>query len=204
MSSKSVVVIDAVDSRRAAIYRCLAATTTTIPVATLGELGSAWPQSAWFLVADEIGVLEALQAEFAARGVAHPVVSYSETLEPARMVRAIYGGAVSYVVWPCDAETIHAAMDDVAELAAQRCEHAVARMASHRKIAQLTARELEVVQALRAGRTSKEIGRDLGISHRTVEVHRANAMARLGTANVAALVTLLVEAEAGPLSLGAG
>lgn len=52
----------------------------------------------------------------------------------------------------------------------------------------LTPREREVVALIGAGRTSKEIGRSLGLSHRTVESHRLSAMRRLGARNVAELV----------------
>lgn len=52
----------------------------------------------------------------------------------------------------------------------------------------LTPREREVLGGIGRGRTNKQIGIDLGISHRTVEVHRAHLMRKLGARN---LVTLL-------------
>ncbi|HEX7871743.1 MAG TPA: helix-turn-helix transcriptional regulator [Sphingobium sp.] len=52
----------------------------------------------------------------------------------------------------------------------------------------LTAREREVLACIARGLTNKRIGIDLGISHRTVEVHRARLMRKLGAHN---LVTLL-------------
>ncbi len=44
----------------------------------------------------------------------------------------------------------------------------------------LTAREREVIQMVAEGLTNRRIGKNLGISHRTVEIHRANAMRKLG------------------------
>lgn len=53
----------------------------------------------------------------------------------------------------------------------------------------LTVREREVVAGLVRGFTNKQIGQELGISHRTVEIHRARAMRKLGAPTLAALLT---------------
>ena len=60
--------------------------------------------------------------------------------------------------------------------------------------AELTAREREVAARLLDGLTSKEIGRVLGISHRTVEIHRARQMRKYAAATTAALVQKLLAA----------
>ncbi len=52
----------------------------------------------------------------------------------------------------------------------------------------LTKREMEVLKRLVSGDRNKEIGQDLGISPRTVEVHRAKIMLRLGTKSFAELI----------------
>jgi DNA-binding CsgD family transcriptional regulator len=56
----------------------------------------------------------------------------------------------------------------------------------------LTVREREIARQLVAGGTSKEIGRDVGISPRTVEGHRARLMRKLGVANQRQLIARLV------------
>jgi DNA-binding CsgD family transcriptional regulator len=56
----------------------------------------------------------------------------------------------------------------------------------------LTARERDIARQLMAGGTSKEIGRELGISPRTVEGYRARLMRKLGVANQRQLVARLV------------
>jgi PAS domain S-box-containing protein len=56
----------------------------------------------------------------------------------------------------------------------------------------LTAREREVAQHIVNGRTSKEAARLMGISHRTVEVHRASIMRKLGSKTVAELVSKVI------------
>ena len=55
----------------------------------------------------------------------------------------------------------------------------------------LSRRQRQVVDAVVSGKSNKIIAYDLGLSTRTVELHRANAMAKLGVANVAELVRLV-------------
>ena len=65
------------------------------------------------------------------------------------------------------------------------------------RIAALSPREREVLDALVAGRPNKVIAFDLGISVRTVEVHRARMMERLGVRQLAEAVRLAVMAQMG-------
>ena len=58
------------------------------------------------------------------------------------------------------------------------------------RLAMLTPREREVLNALVAGQPNKTIAYDLGVSSRTVEVHRANVMTKMGAANFAELVRM--------------
>jgi DNA-binding NarL/FixJ family response regulator len=68
------------------------------------------------------------------------------------------------------------------------------RSASRSRLDLLTQRELEVLTHVAAGRTSREIGEDLGISHRTVETHRESIMKKLGIRTVAGLTRFALEA----------
>lgn len=61
--------------------------------------------------------------------------------------------------------------------------------------ARLTAREREVLEALVNGETNAQAGRRLGLSHRTVEVHRRHIMRKLGARNTADLVRRVVVIE---------
>ncbi len=61
------------------------------------------------------------------------------------------------------------------------------------KLNQLTKREMEIVDMLREGLSSKEIAEKLFISNRTVEVHRYNIFRKLGVTNVVSLVKLVNE-----------
>jgi DNA-binding NarL/FixJ family response regulator len=61
-------------------------------------------------------------------------------------------------------------------------------------VAQLTAREREILQGVAAGRTNKEMGAELGISVRTVEAHRDSIAKKTGVRSIAALTRLAIEA----------
>lgn len=70
------------------------------------------------------------------------------------------------------------------------------RRAPRPSVDQLTAREREVVAGLIRGLTNKQIGLELGISHRTVEIHRARSMRKLGTPTLAALLAAVLPQRA--------
>lgn len=61
----------------------------------------------------------------------------------------------------------------------------------------LTVREREVLKEIVGGCSNKETGRNLGVSPRTIEVHRAHIMAKLGAKNVADLVRIALSRDGG-------
>ena len=65
-------------------------------------------------------------------------------------------------------------------------------------VAELTRREREVAELIADGASSKEAGRRLGISPRTVELHRAHIMEKLGARNAADLVRIVLSAANRP------
>ena len=109
-------------------------------------------------------------------------------------VRAMKAGAVDFIEKPYDAdglvEAIEAAMEKPGRPAIRR---QAAKAAA--RIAMLSPREREVLDGLVAGRTNKSIAFDLGISYRTVEMHRARMLKRLGTRRLAEAVRLAVLAK---------
>lgn len=193
--ASTVVVIDADAARRNEIYRRLAPLATVIPAESVSDLGRLWPDPAWFLVYDDPTVLAALEEAFGLHERCDPIVVFKEEVWPPRVVAAVYGGAVNYLGWPCTGEALIEGMASVAHLAEVRCAQAAARVAARRRLAHLTARELDVVRLMRQGLGNKEVASALGISPRTVEVHRANLLDKLGVRNSIAATALYIEAE---------
>jgi two-component system response regulator FixJ len=121
-----------------------------------------------------------VQAELNNRGVAMPVIVLTGHGDITTAVTAMKGGAVDFIEKPFE----KAALLEVLETAFDRLENKDEGQASEHdarvRLAALTAREIDVLRGLVRGHPNKTIAYDLGISPRTVEVHRANVMSKLG------------------------
>ena len=120
-----------------------------------------------------------VQKVMAERGIAMPVVVLTGHGDITVAVRAMKGGAVDFIEKPFEKAVLLTAitaaferLDDVEARAARASDAAIA-------IAALTNREQDVLKGMAQGLPNKTIAFDLGISPRTVEVHRANLMAKL-------------------------
>ncbi len=141
----------------------------------------------------------ALQQRLAERsGPTMPVVIVTGHADVPLAVQAMRNGAVDFIEKPYPPSRMLAAVAD-AQAAAQVTSRAtfIGRRRSDRerenalaRLSALTAREGEVLQALVAGKSNKVIARDLGLSPRTVEAHRAALMDRLGVKSLAEAIRL--------------
>ena len=105
------------------------------------------------------------------------------------------GGAHALLAAPLDPRLVRRAIDGaVADWAARRAALARRREAESR-LAALTPRERDILDAIAAGLGNKAIARRLDLSPRTVEVHRANIMRRTDAGSVAELLRLAFIAE---------
>ena len=128
-------------------------------------------------------------------GFRRPVVVMTAHGDVSTAVRAMKAGAVDFVEKPFDDEALLAAVE--AALGSPQASGAARADDAAERIAALSPREREVLDLLIAGKPNKLIARDLGLSPRTVEVHRARMMARLGVGSLAEAVRLAVHAEVG-------
>lgn len=103
-------------------------------------------------------------------------------------VRAMRAGAFDFLEKPFAEETLLTSISQALEKASARSSGQRAADAARAALTGLTPREREVMALLAAGHTSKAIGRTLGISDRTVEVHRARVMEKMGVRSIAELV----------------
>lgn len=120
-----------------------------------------------------------------------PVVVMSQKGDVPNAVQAIKLGALDFLEKPFDISHLFARLQDVLVKGDGRRPHTTL----HDKVEHiddLTARQRVVLEYVVSGASNKEIGRVLGISTRTVEVHRARIMARLGVRKVADLVRLVL------------
>lgn len=132
------------------------------------------------------------------RRLLHPVILITGHGDVAIAVRAMKAGVCDFIEKPFSADDIlravAAALDQggAAEAAAREAAEAAARIAT------LSARETEVLRALVAGRQNKVIAQDLGISPRTVEIHRGNLMSKLRVRSLPEAVRLALSAGMKP------
>lgn len=121
-----------------------------------------------------------VQATMAQTGIDMPVVVLTASGDVALAVQAMKGGAVDFLAKPIE----KALLLDAIERAFARIERADMRAAEQAQakaqIAGLTPREQDVLEGMAQGYPNKTIAYDLGISSRTVEVHRASLMLKLG------------------------
>jgi len=131
-----------------------------------------------------------LQEILAARGIALPIIFLTGHGDVPSSVRALRAGAVDFLQKPADGRTLLARVNEaLARDAADRSERAT-RDAAREALQELTARELDVLPLILAGRTSKDIARRLGISHRTVEIHRMRVMSKTGAKTLLELAAI--------------
>jgi FixJ family two-component response regulator len=110
-------------------------------------------------------------------------------------VHAMKGGAADFLLKPVDAETLlRAVREAVGRHAALRALEEK-QAAAHARLSRLSPREREVMERVARGLANKVIASDLGITEKTVKVHRHRVMEKTGTRSVAELVRL-VDADA--------
>ena len=134
----------------------------------------------------------ALQRRLTKAGVTLPVIVITGHADVPIAVAALKAGAVDFLEKPFDDERLIAAVRTA--LTASRDAHrqaaAAARIAT--RLASLTPREREVLDLLVAGNPNKTIAYHLGASPRTVEVHRARVMEKMGARSLAELVRMVI------------
>jgi RNA polymerase sigma factor (sigma-70 family) len=140
----------------------------------------------------------ALQAELQRRGSTLPIVIITAHGDVPTARAAFQAQAVDFLEKPFDDAQLRAAIESCFGLEEHRIQRAHARRGDLDRLARLTVREREVMEHAAKGLHAKEIAAALGISPRTVEVHKTRLMAKLGVRNVAELVRLTLATNSHP------
>ncbi len=121
---------------------------------------------------------------------ARPIVFLSGRSDIQTSVHAMKAGAVDFLTKPIDDGRLVAAVEQALQRdAEQRRDRAIRNMIQQR-LKGLTRRERQVMEQVIRGRLNKQIAEDLGIGEKTVKVHRARVMPKMGARSVAELVQL--------------
>ena len=122
-----------------------------------------------------------------------PVFMLCDHPEVDAAVLAMKTGASDVITKPIDTEHfLRVVRDALSEDVHMGAVRGGRRPIEVRGFSQLTPREREVLELITNGQSNKEAGRELGISPRTIEVHRARVMEKLGARNTADLMRIVL------------
>jgi two-component system response regulator FixJ len=135
-----------------------------------------------------------LMSELLLRGIDWPVIALSRGGDVRAAVEAMKLGACDFLARPFEIEALLAGLALASLTLKNRMESNETRELAEKRVACLTARELDISLALSRGYANKTVAHELGISVRTVEAHRSNVMMKLGVRSLPELVLLLTRA----------
>ena len=140
-----------------------------------------------------------VQEELARRGITLPVIVISGHGDLDSAVQAMKLGAVDFLQKPVRDEDLLAAVARSLDLFSKSEGERKAKLTARAALRQLSGRELQILRGLLAGLSNKEIARRLGLSPRTVEMHRASMMEDLSASSLSEAVRIAIDAGLEPL-----
>ncbi len=133
-----------------------------------------------------------LQEHLKAQDWCLPVIIVTGHGDIPMAVRAIRGGAVDFLQKPYNDQTMLDRIQHALEMCRQRRREHVQLARIQAAYRQLTPREGEVAALVVTGKANKVIAIELGLSHKTVESHRANVMEKMRASSLSELVRMFV------------
>jgi two-component system, LuxR family, response regulator FixJ len=121
-----------------------------------------------------------LQDKLLSERISIPVIMITGHGDVAMAVGAVKKGAVDFLQKPFDDEVLLQRVRQAMQLDAERREDQARSNAFQARLDRLTPREQEVLDLLLAGKGNKEIAFELGLSRKTIDIHRAHVMMKLG------------------------
>lgn len=135
-----------------------------------------------------------LQQELNRRSTVLPIIFLTGHGSIPMSVNAMKAGAVDFLTKPVSRAQLLAAVRSAIQIDERLLEQAAHNHEAQSRLAGLTRRERDVLELAVAGHANKEIARQLGISHRTVEIHKSRIMHKSGAANLLDLTRIAQEA----------
>lgn len=197
MTSECVYIVDDdPDVRHATTLLVATAGHAAIPLATPDELlEQISPDDAGCLVLDvRLPGMDGLQLQqtLYERDIRLPILFITGHGDIPMAVRAVNAGALDFLEKPLDEQALLERIDIALARDRERRERESAQTDIDQRLARLTPREREVMEGILAGKLNKVIGYELGMSTRTVEVHRARVLDKLGARNGPEMVRLVL------------
>ena len=139
-----------------------------------------------------------LQAELISRNIHLPIIFLTAYGDIPMTVRAIKAGAVDFLTKPVPRKLLLERIEAVLQNEAMAHEHDIAKQAQCSCLNTLTARELEILPLVLAGHPNKIIAKHLGVSYRTIEIHRIRILKKTGTTHLLELANLCQACQISP------
>lgn len=121
-----------------------------------------------------------LQDQLVARRITIPVIMITGHGDVAMAVGAVKKGAIDFIQKPFDDQMLLDRVQQALQLDADQRRERARRADFDARLARLTPREREVLDLLISGKGNKEVAFELGLSRKTVDIHRAHVMMKLG------------------------
>jgi FixJ family two-component response regulator len=131
-----------------------------------------------------------VQATLAATGCPRPIIFLTGHPTIASSVSAIRAGAVDFLAKPIEEQRLLAALDEALRIDESDRRVWTAREAIMERLRTLTPREKQVLEYVVSGWMNKQIAADLGTVEKTIKVHRARVMHKLGARSLPELVQI--------------
>jgi two-component system, LuxR family, response regulator FixJ len=191
---KSVAIVDEDIRRRAALcYLFVGESIHAEPFESVAELDSTAMACDFVLIHDSENAITDYLAQVRRSGRVLPFVVYHQNPDARQALMAGRLGATDYLTWPFGIAAIHDLGLMAPENNVAHGSQPMRRAIASGLLDKLTPREREVLNAVTSGMTNKLIGSALGISPRTVEIHRANAFDKIGARNTSEAVRVALD-----------
>jgi len=129
------------------------------------------------------------------QGSSLPVIVITGHGDVPLAVEAMRAGVADFIEKPFDDEVMLTALRRALDISRNHAEEAAERRDIAQRLARLSTRERQVLDGLVAGQANKVVAQNLGISPRTVEVYRANLMAKMQASSLSELVRMTLNAD---------
>lgn len=191
-----LILVDNDLRRRARISHSLVGNNVHVePFEDVAELIAHWPRDGLILVHDDGALVAQLIEHMGRSGNWLPLVAFAASPSTRQVVNAMQAGVLDYIDWPFEDEglalTLEAAQERGRTLTDVKRREAMAR----NRIGKLSAREREVLGCVASGLSNELIARQLGISPRTVEIHRANMLSKIEASHTSEAIRVAIEAS---------
>lgn len=191
-----ISLIDRDVRRRAAVSHTLSSSSVHVePFEGVAELAQVWPRADAIMLEDTPGAIAELNETMARQGEWLPVVAFGEAPRADQIVQAVLDGAIDYLTWPLAAEQLAMLLETAIRRAETVSNVKQREVIARSRVNRLTRREREVLGGVAGGLSNRLIAEMLSISPRTVEIHRANMLNKLGVNHTSEAIRIAVQAD---------